>query len=164
MARILIIDDDGALQRMIRTIVESAGHSAASVGNGPDGLKALRAGPFDLVICDVMMPDMDGYDVARRIRADPQTKDVLLLTLTARAQAVDYDAAMEAGADAFLAKPVSPQQLKDKIAEMFAAGRPAPETGGGRVIVSLGLRGGAGTTTLAANLGALFARARRRVC
>lgn len=163
MARILVIDDDPDLQHVLRIMLERGGHSTRVVGSGEAGLEALRAEPFDLLIVDVMMPGMDGYEVARRIRADERLKDVLVLVLTARAQPVDYQSAIEAGADAYVSKPVSHQQLNEKVAAVLAAGRPKPAAGG-RLIVCLGLRGGVGTTTLCANLGSLFTRARRRVC
>jgi CheY-like chemotaxis protein len=165
MARILVIDDDPDLQHVIRIMLQRAGHSVLVASNGDTGLQTLRAEPVDLVICDVMMPDLDGYEVTRRLRADPKLKDVLVLVLTARAQPVDYEAAIEAGADAYLAKPVNHQQLNDKVGALLAAGRAAPGSdGAGRVLVCLGLRGGVGATTLAANLASIFALARRRVC
>ncbi|MBI3760695.1 MAG: response regulator [Chloroflexi bacterium] len=166
MAHILVIDDDTGVQQMLRLMLERGGHTVAVAGRGQEGLDTLRAESFDLVVCDVMMPDMDGYEVTRQIRADPQRKDVLVLVLTARGQLVDQASALEAGADAHLTKPVNPQQLNDQIAKMIAAGRPAQvaSAASGRVIVCLGLRGGVGATTLAANLGALFIRAKRRVC
>ena len=163
MARILVIDDDSDLQHVIRIMLQRGGHSAVLVGSGEAGFDALRAEPFDLVICDVMMPGLDGYEITRRIRADEKLRDVHVLMLTARAQPVDYESALAAGADAYLPKPVSHQQLNEKVATMLAGGRPKPMDSS-RVIVCLGLRGGVGGTTLAANLGCLLVRARRRVC
>jgi pilus assembly protein CpaE len=163
MAHILVIDDDPDLQHVIRIMLQRGGHTAMIVGSGESGLEALRTEAFDLVICDVMMPGLDGYELTRRIRADDRLKDILVLMLTARAQPVDYESALAAGADAYLAKPVSHQQLNEKVTSLLAAGRPKPLEAS-RVIVCLGLRGGVGATTLVANLGCLFARARRRVC
>ncbi len=163
MAHVLVIDDDADLQNVIRIMLQRGGHTCLLVGSGEAGLEALRSESFDLVICDVMMPGLDGYEITRRIRADEKMRDVPVLMLTARAQPVDYESALDAGADGYLAKPVSHQQLNEKVAAMLAAGRPKPLESS-RVIVCLGLRGGVGASTLAANLGSLLARAGRRVC
>src|SRR6185436_2095140 len=142
---------------------------------------------FDLIILDLMMPDMDGYEITRRLRADARTQDVLILILTARSQPADQKVAMEAGADGYLTKPFNHSALDSRITELLRtgphrAGRPVPGTGTlpsapvrtgntgllslptARVSVVLGLRGGVGTTTVAVNLAGIFARAGRRTC
>jgi pilus assembly protein CpaE len=125
--------------------------------DGEEGLAAAVADPPDLVVVDVMMPSVDGYEICRRLRANPTTASVAILIHTARVQPVDRQAAMEAGADDYLAKPATVTQLLDRIGALLAktpAGIPPLLLGN---IVLLSLRGGVGVTTLAVNLAATLA-------
>ena len=183
MASILFIDDDVDIRPLMTVILTRLGYTPTMATRGEEGLKLALNGQFDLVILDLMMPDMDGFEVTRRLRAHPRTKDLPILIFTARTQPADQEGAMQAGADGFLAKPIDPKELGDKIAELLATGasgasRPSPApseaataataaplpTLNCRVIVSLGLRGGVGATTLAVNLAGGLTQAGRRVC
>jgi pilus assembly protein CpaE len=163
MARILVIDDDLDLLQMTRLMLQRGGHEVIVTADGADGIaKAQQLHP-DMAIIDVMMPQMNGYQVVRRLREDPATADIVALILTARAQPVDRDAAMAAQADDYMAKPVAPAELLKKVSELLSRGAKAALPS--KVVVALfSLRGGAGVTTLAVNLGMAFQQASRRTC
>ncbi|MCX7681782.1 MAG: response regulator [Anaerolineae bacterium] len=160
MARILVIDDEAELLDMMRLVLERrAGHQVILSADGADGLAKARADPPDLAIIDVMMPGMTGYEVCRRLRADPATAYIPILILTARAQPMDREAAMEAGADAYLAKPVVMPELLKTVDELLTKrAKKSPLPG---IIALLSLRGGVGVTTLAVNLAVALAVADR---
>jgi len=163
MARILVIDDNADLLQMIRTILESRGkHEVILSAEGQDGLAKAKAAPPDLAIVDVMMPGMTGYEVCRRMRADPATSHVPIIILTARGQEVDRQAALDAGADLYLSKPVTMAELQQHVDDLLARA-PRPEAPGG-VMALLSLRGGVGVTTLAVNLAATLVRQGEQVC
>ncbi len=168
MANILVVDDDPDLRPLMKLTLMKLGHTPALAARGEEGLAAARTGQYHVVILDVMMPDMDGYEVTRRLRADPSTQDLPILILTARSQSADYEAAMEAGADDHLAKPFNADELNAKIIKVLK-GRPerhstSPATSTARVLAVLGLRGGVGVTTLAVTLAGTLLREGKRVC
>ena len=160
MARVLVIDDDVELLEMLRIALEQrGGHQTTLTADGEDGIAAAVADPPDLAIVDVMMPGINGYEVCRRLRANPATSSVPILILTARGQPVDREAALDAGADEYMAKPVTVSALLEGIDGLLAKASAAelPLLTGS--IVLLSLRGGVGVTTLAVNLGATLTRA-----
>jgi CheY-like chemotaxis protein len=170
MARVLVIDDDADVRGLLRVSFGKLGHEVTLAARGEEGLQAAAAADFDLIVVDLMMPDLDGYEVTRRLRADPKTQNVPVLVLTARAQTADYDAALEAGADSYLPKPYDSEILNRRVAELLkeseerrkaAAGAKASA---GLVTTVVGLRGGVGTTTCAVTLAGALLRAGRRVC
>ena len=169
MAKILFIDDDPDLRPLMRVTLTKLGHMPSLAAGGAEGLRLAKGEAFDLIVVDLMMPDMDGFEVIRQLRANPSTKHVLILVLTARTQAADQAGALAAGADSYLPKPFTTDGLHRRIAELLrqlearpAGGGPAPAKG--RVIVVLGLRGGTGGTTVAVNLAGALLRMGRRVC
>jgi len=166
MARILVIDDNADLLQMIRVLLEErGGHQAILSADGEDGLEKAFANPPDLAIVDVMMPGITGYEVCRRLRKEPSTADMPIIILTARGQPVDREAALEAGADVYMAKPVTMAELMEQVNALLA--RPAAHHAGptGGTVAMLSLRGGVGVTTLAVNLAVAFARqAPEQVC
>ncbi len=120
MARILIIDDDASLLQMVRLMLEREGHQAVLAEGGEEGFTAALQQSPDLAIVDLMMPGMSGYGVTRAIRTDPRTAALPILILTARGQPMDRQMAMEAGANAYLAKPVTSKDLLGRISEVLA--------------------------------------------
>lgn len=155
MARILVIDDNADLLQMIRLLLEErGGHEVILSAEGQDGLEKASDDPPDLAIVDVMMPGMTGYDVCQQLRSRPSTADIPIIILTARGQDVDRQAALDAGADVYIAKPVTMAELLEQVNELLAKkGGPRKRTSGGAMAL-LSLRGGVGTTTLAVNLAA----------
>ncbi len=154
MARILVIDDNPDLLQMMQMMLSGRGkHEVILSGDGLDGLeKAFRERP-DLAIVDVMMPEMNGYDVVRQLRSDPRTKAMKIIILTARGQPIDRMAALDAGADEHMGKPVKMNELLEKIEELLG---PQRVTGQTRLIAVLSLRGGIGVSTIAVNLALLL--------
>ena len=103
---ILIIDDDPDTIEFLRIVFTVRGRELTGAHTGTEGLRLARERRFDLILVDVMMPDIDGYEVCRRLRADPLTATIPIVILTARSSLVDQTLGLEAGADQFLIKPV----------------------------------------------------------
>ncbi len=159
MATILLIDDDLITLKMVGMILEEkTDHQVVTASSGEEGLEKAFADLPDLVICDVMMPGLDGYEVCRHLRQDPRTGQLPIIILTARAQAVDRQASFEAGADDYLAKPFKPQDLLDKIENRLSSVAERPGATWGQVITLFSLRGGVGVTSLAVNLAVALAQ------
>ncbi len=121
--RLLMIEDDAALAQLVRDYLGPLGFSVSSVGPAAEGLRRLEAEPFDTVLLDVMLPDLDGFEVCRRIRAG---SDVPVLMLTARGDDEDRIVGLELGADDYLPKPFNPRELLARIRAVLRRRRPAP--------------------------------------
>jgi len=120
--RLLIIDDDVRLAAMLSDYLGAAGFVVERRFNGRDGLAALESATFDAVILDVMLPDIDGFEVCRTIRARAQTP---ILMLTARGEDTDRIVGLEIGADDYLPKPFNPRELQARIRAILRRGRGA---------------------------------------
>jgi len=165
--KILIIDDDVDTLRLVGLMLQRQGYAISAAANGEQGLqKAIEEKP-SLILLDVMMPDMDGYEVTRRLRKNPSTKDIPILMFTAKTQLDDKVTGFEAGADDYLTKPTHPAELQAHIHALFSRIGPKKteeqETAllehHGRVIGMLSSRSGLGVSTLASNIaGALYSR------
>jgi len=118
---ILIVDDDERLTEMLAGYLTPRGFSVERRADGRAGLVALEAGDFDAVILDVMLPDTDGFDVCRRIRA---RSNVPVLMLTARGDATDRIVGLEIGADDYLPKPFDPRELLARLGAVLRRTRP----------------------------------------
>jgi DNA-binding response OmpR family regulator len=110
--RILLIEDDPRLAEMVKNYLAEAGFAVSIAGRGDAGIAMLAREPFDSVILDLMLPDMDGLEVCRRIRARAQTP---ILMLTARGDAMDRIVGLELGADDYLPKPFEPRELLARL-------------------------------------------------
>ncbi len=165
--KILIVDDDLDTLRLVGLMLQRQGYQISAASNGSQGLaKAFDERP-DLILLDVMMPDMDGYEVTRRLRNNPATVSIPILMFTAKTQLDDKVVGFEVGADDYLTKPTHPTELQAHVKALLA--RVVPKDGGqiktalhehlGYVIGVLSARGGLGVSTLSANLAAaLFTR------
>ncbi|MCP4361573.1 MAG: response regulator [Chloroflexi bacterium] len=165
MARIYVIDDDEQLLRMVGLMLERGGHTVLLISNPIDGLEQIRADKPDLLVLDVMMPNMSGHDIAREIRADKNLEELPILVLTARSQEIDRTTAIKSGADDYMSKPVTSQELIERVDNLLAkrGGQQSPEEG--IVITVFGMRGGVGRTTLSVNLAAALRRiSQQEVC
>ncbi len=160
--KILIIDDDVDTLRLVGLMLQRQGYEISAASNGTQGLsKALEERP-DLILLDVMMPDMDGYEVARRLRKNPVTVSVPILMFTAKTQLDDKVVGFEVGADDYLTKPTHPTELQAHVKALLARSAQkdphkivtASKEHHGYVIGVLSARGGLGVTSLAANLAA----------
>ncbi|GAB4417067.1 MAG: hypothetical protein Kow002_03300 [Anaerolineales bacterium] len=157
--KILVIDDDLDTLRLVGLMLQRQGYEIIAASNGPQGLtKAFEERP-NLILLDIMMPEMDGYEVARRLRENALTEKTPILMFTAKTQLDDKVAGFEVGADDYLTKPTHPSELQSHIKALLArAGQQTedPETASfetqGFVIGVLSARGGMGVSTLAVNL------------
>jgi DNA-binding NarL/FixJ family response regulator len=111
MKKILVIEDEPEMRRNIRTILELEQFNVVAASNGRDGLALARAELPDLVLCDVMMPELDGYQVLQGLREEKNTANLPFIFLTAKGEKADFRAGMNHGADDYLAKPVSADEL-----------------------------------------------------
>jgi two-component system response regulator CpxR len=116
MNRVLLIDDDVTLCELLSEYLASEGFLVSSVHNGPDGVQRVRQEEWDLVVLDVMLPGMSGFDVLKRIQADV---DVPVLMLTARGEDTDTVLGLELGADDYVAKPCSPRVLVARLRNLL---------------------------------------------
>jgi len=121
MARILLIDDDYSFVQTIRLILERAEHQVEFALDGQKGLIAAAQTQPDVVLLDIMMPNLTGYDVVQRLRQDPRTAGIRIVVLTARSQLMDRELALASGANAFLTKPVTANDLISRVAAVLAA-------------------------------------------
>jgi pilus assembly protein CpaE len=169
--KILIIDDDLDTLRLVGLMLQRQGYQISAATNGQQGLeKAFEEDP-DLILLDVMMPDMDGYEVTRRLRQNPSTLQTPILMFTAKTQLDDKVVGFEVGANDYLTKPTHPSELQARVKTLLARVNSRKSTTGslkdlnrGYVIGVLGARGGLGTTTMAVNIGAgLQARTKAEV-
>ncbi len=159
--KILIIDDDLDTLRLVGLMLQRQGYQISAATNGQQGLeKAFEEDP-DLILLDVMMPDMDGYEVTRRLRQNPATLETPILMFTAKTQLDDKVVGYEVGANDYLTKPTHPSELQARVKTLLARmNTKSTGTGSlkdldrGFVVGVLGARGGLGTTTMAVNLGA----------
>lgn len=116
--RVLVIEDNVDAAECLRCLLEFAGHDASVAHNGADGLTLARSSPPDVVLCDIGLPGMDGYEVARAFRADPALGATALVALSGYAQPEDLQRAVEAGFTRHLAKPASPDVLERLLGEL----------------------------------------------
>ena len=159
--KILIIDDDLDTLRLVGLMLQRQGYQISAATNGQQGLeKAFDEDP-DLILLDVMMPDMDGYEVTRRLRQNSSTLETPILMFTAKTQLDDKVIGFEVGANDYLTKPTHPSELQARVKTLLARvgdkktnTTSAKDENRGYVIGVLGARGGLGTTTMAVNLGA----------
>ncbi len=121
--RVLVIEDNADAAETLRDLLALFGHQAEVAHTGADGVEVARRRPPDVVLCDIGLPEMDGYAVARELRADPLTAPIRLVALTGYGQESDRLRAAAAGFDLHLVKPVGPDLLKRLLAG-FAEGGP----------------------------------------
>ncbi len=102
---ILVVEDNLDNYELVRTILELVGYDAFLAINGRDGVEAARKQKPDLILMDMALPEMDGWDATERIRKDPQTKDIPMVALTVHTLPVERKRALDAGVDAYISKP-----------------------------------------------------------
>ncbi|HEY2979875.1 MAG TPA: response regulator [Anaerolineales bacterium] len=164
--KILIIDDDVDTLRLVGLMLQRQGYQISAATNGEQGLsKAFEENP-DLILLDVMMPDLDGYEVTRRLRKNPSTATTPILMFTAKTQLDDKVTGFEVGADDYLTKPTHPSELQTHVKALLGR-TPQKDSGAateaeeqnGSVIGVLAARGGLGVSAVASNVAAgLFTR------
>ncbi|NBD35809.1 MAG: response regulator [Chloroflexi bacterium] len=182
MTKILIIDDNEDMLKMMQMIIgKKTNYRVVACKDGSEGLEAAFESQPEIAIVDVMMPGISGYEVVQQLRKTPRTADMGIIILTARGQAIDRTAALEAGADDHMSKPVKMDALIERIGSLLeekeeekqrkkvtaaaatdrtrqkqAQAAPKEERAGYLTLALFSLRGGVGVTTLAVNLASVL--------
>lgn len=117
--RIAIIDDEYFILRLLSYILEEEGYACSVASDGEEGLRLIKQEKPDLVFLDINMPKMDGYQVCKEIRLDPDLEDIYVIALTAMGQDVDQKASLEAGANEYMLKPFNPKIIRERVAEIL---------------------------------------------
>jgi DNA-binding response OmpR family regulator len=112
---VLVADDDDDIRDLVAFRLDRAGYEVLRAGDGQQALDLAKEHVPDLAVLDVMMPKLTGYDVTRELRADAATSRIPVILLTARVQEADVARGFEAGADDYVKKPFSPQELKARV-------------------------------------------------
>ena len=118
---VLVIEDEPNIVEALRFLLMRDGWEVATHGSGSDALERIRAGVPDLLILDVMLPGRSGYDILTDLRADPATRDLPVLLLTARGQQKDREQAERLGASRFMAKPFSNAEMLEALRQLVPA-------------------------------------------
>jgi DNA-binding response OmpR family regulator len=113
--RILIVDDDPLLCSLLRMALGRAGYEPVETYAGDAALSYLANNAVDLILLDVMMADVNGFDVLRKIKADPELDDIPVVLLTARVDAISQKTGLDIGAVEYLTKPITPEDLLERV-------------------------------------------------
>ncbi len=151
--KILIVDDDLETLRLVGLMLQRQGYDIVAANNGSQALNQVSKEKPDLIILDVMMPDIDGYQVTRQLRSNPVTQYIPILMFTAKNQVDDKVAGYEAGVDDFVSKPIHPAELGAHVKALIARNKSrATPTAKGYVLGVISPRGGLGVSTVVLNL------------
>jgi CheY-like chemotaxis protein len=159
---LLIVDDDVDTLRLVGLMLQRQGYTILTANNGQQAINMVVEEQPDLILLDVMMPGMDGYEVTRHLRGDPNTADIPIIMFTAKTQLDDKVTGFEAGADDYLTKPTQPRELFAHVKAVLARSLKSRKTTKtpaiegverGKVIGVLAAKGGLGVSTMVTNLG-----------
>ncbi len=109
--KIMAVDDERHIVRLIQVNLERSGYQVVTAFDGPEALKKVESDKPDLIVLDVMMPKMDGFEVLKRLQASPETREIPVIMLTAKAQDADVFRGWASGVSAYLTKPFNPLEL-----------------------------------------------------
>ena len=160
-ARILVVDDNAMTLDLVSRSLSRVGYEVTTSENGPDALAIVDDVQPELIILDVMMPEMDGYEVCRQLRERPSSSSIPVLMLTALDSLEEKIRGFEAGADDYMTKPFQPAELQARVRVLLRRiARATGEAGQltGKVIATFSLRGGVGVSTVAVNLATAMAQ------
>jgi DNA-binding response OmpR family regulator len=128
MTRILVVEDDRDIAELVDRYLQKAGFSIELLSSGRDALKAIADRTPDLLILDLMLPHVDGLEICRSVRSDPRTAAIPIIMLTARAEESERIVGLEIGADDYVAKPFSPNELVARVRALLRRTQRQPET------------------------------------
>ena len=117
--RILIVEDDEDNRRIVVKVLTGEGYRTLEAANGESALATAQRAHPDLIIMDLAMPGIDGWEASRRLKADPETADIPIIALTAFAMRGDEERARQAGCDGYLSKPCRPQTIRDAVRQFL---------------------------------------------
>jgi two-component system alkaline phosphatase synthesis response regulator PhoP len=137
--RVLVVDDDPQIVRLVRAYLEQAGFQVLTSANGESALHVLRRERPDLVVLDLMLPDRDGWDITRLVRADSSLAATPIIMLTARVEDADKIIGLELGADDYITKPFSPREVVARVRALLRRSQPGGLTGRKGVLQMAGL-------------------------
>ncbi|MGC8880180.1 MAG: response regulator [Anaerolineae bacterium] len=163
--RILLVDDDPILLKTLGLAFHRAGYEVAVALDGPDALRKAEEKPPDLIILDIMLPGIDGFEVCRRLRQMPDIEHVPIIMLSALGRVEDKLTGFSAGADDYLVKPVMPQEMLTRVQVLLARSARLMEVkrhAQSHIFAFIGVKGGVGTTTLAVNVALIAAQNSQR--
>jgi DNA-binding response OmpR family regulator len=129
MTRILIVEDDRDIAELVERYLQKAGFTTVLMASGREALKAIFDRPPDLIILDLMLPQVDGLEVCRSVRGNPRTAAIPIIMLTARADESERIVGLEIGADDYVAKPFSPNELVARVRALLRRAHRQPEDG-----------------------------------
>ncbi len=121
--RVLVVDDDPVILELLRINFEIEGYEVLAATDGEQGLAKARDEEPDVVLCDIMMPRLDGIELVTRLRGDPRTAHFPIVLLSAKAQKVEVDRGLSVGADDYVTKPFDPLELLDRVNAVLAKSR-----------------------------------------
>ncbi len=136
MAHILVVEDEQDLRQVIEYNLRQAGHDVISTGRGEEGLRLARAEVPDLILLDLMLPDLPGTELCKALKDSPKTRDIRVVMVTARGEEIDRVVGFELGADDYIVKPFSVRELLLRIKAIMRRG--APNTGDPEGVVDFG--------------------------
>lgn len=122
MARVLIVDDNPTNLKLVAYLVRANGYDVDTAGEAEAALAAIAANRPDVILMDLQLPGIDGLELTRRLKADPATKDISIIAVTAYAMKGDQEKALEAGCDDYVTKPIDTRALPELIARHAKAG------------------------------------------
>ncbi|MEW6285596.1 MAG: response regulator [Chloroflexota bacterium] len=153
---ILVVDDDPLSRKITSGVLQSAGFNIFTAGSGEEALALVKTTAPALAVLDVLMPDMDGFELCRRLRRSPETAQIPIIILTGLKELDDRLQAYDAGADDFIPKPLEPAEFVARVKALLRRSsvtvEPAAPKSDNRTIAVFSLRGGCGVSTLAVNL------------
>jgi two-component system phosphate regulon response regulator PhoB len=138
MARILVVEDEKDLQEVLAYNLRQAGHSVIVVGSGREALTAVPEHRPDLVLLDLMLPDVSGIEICRKLKSEPGTREVPIVMVTAKGDEVDRVVGFELGADDYVVKPYSLRELLLRVDAVLRRTSPAPPGGAARGVMLFG--------------------------
>jgi DNA-binding response OmpR family regulator len=165
-AKILVVDDEPNVLRLIGYALQIEGYEIVTAETGVEALNKVETEGPDLVILDIMLPDLSGIEVCQQLRSKPETIDLPIIMLSARTQVPDRIKGLEAGADEYVTKPVDSDEMVARVAALLDRTqrlRQAQPVRRGKVLGFIGAKGGVGTTTVALNVASVLARQEKSV-
>ena len=119
LSTVLLVEDNEDNRTIYTTILRHVGHEVIEASNGEDGIRLARERQPAVILMDVAMPGIDGWEATRRLKGDPQTARIPVIALTAHAMAEDRQRAADAGCEGYLAKPIEPRRVVEEVKRML---------------------------------------------